>query len=300
MKWMLRLPIMTLFAALALAQTPPAVPVNPPPAEVDQALRERIKQFYDLQVKGQFRQAEAFIAEDTKDFYYNLAKPKYKSIELDTIEYSDDFTRAKAMIWVERYINAPPFPPDVALRGRTPSTWKLENGLWVWYEDLNAPIATPFGVIHPAGAGATPRPAGAAPVLPGIPGGMPGMPGMPAGMPGMPAGMPSGLPPAPVAASTTPQAADFIRGKVKADQTSVGLKHGGSSQVTFTNSASEPMSLQVVAKPDGVTVKPESAALNAGGKQVLTLHAAKGAKAGVIQVRIDPTGEIVPIQVAVK
>lgn len=161
--------------------------------------------------------------------------------------------------------------------------------MWVWYEDLNAPIPTPFGLIKPAGAGAAPRPAGAAPALPEMPAGIPGMPGMPSGVPGTPG-----------AAATIPKATDFIRGKVKADQTSVGLKPGGSVQVTFTNSAAGPMSLEVVAKPDGVTVKPESAALNAGEKQVLTLQAAKGGKSGVIHVRIDPTGEIVPIQVEVK
>ena len=65
--------------------------------------------------------------------------------------------------------------------------------------------------------------------------------------------MPPGLsgPPANLAA--------LIANKVKADQTSVTLKPGGSAQVTFANSALGPMTLKVDTTPPGVTADPPSA-----------------------------------------
>jgi hypothetical protein len=267
---MLRLSLITVFAAVALAQAPEKPPAKTPPPEVDQALRERMKQFYDLQIQGQYRKSETYIAEDTKDWFYTISKPRYKSFQVDHIEYNDDFTQAKAMIWVERYFSAPGFPPDMAVRGLTPSTWKLENGLWVWYQDQSAPIRLPWGTITPEPASQT------------------------AGAPAAPPAMPPGVsgPPANLAA--------LIGNKVKADQTSVTLKSGGSAQVTFANSALGPMTLKVDSKPAGVTVEPESADVAANGKQTLTLSAAKDAKAGVVRVRIEQTGEIIPLAVEVK
>src|SRR6266404_7983471 len=69
---------------------------NKPPAEVDQALRARITEFYEYHVKQQFRQAEALVADDSKDFFYSHNKPQYLSFEIVRIEYSKDFTLAKA------------------------------------------------------------------------------------------------------------------------------------------------------------------------------------------------------------
>jgi len=47
------------FAAIALAQSDN--PFNRPPADVDQALRARINEFYDLHIKGLPRKAEALV-----------------------------------------------------------------------------------------------------------------------------------------------------------------------------------------------------------------------------------------------
>ena len=55
-----RLPLLTLMTAagLAWAQGPFD---QPPPSEVEEALRSRITQFYDLFQKGKFREAEQFV-----------------------------------------------------------------------------------------------------------------------------------------------------------------------------------------------------------------------------------------------
>src|SRR5450432_1431595 len=83
-KEMLRPTLLVLFAtALLFAQGDN--PFNRPPAGVDQALRARITEFYQLHVKGDFRHAEAFVAEDTREFYYSHNKPQYLSFEIGRI-----------------------------------------------------------------------------------------------------------------------------------------------------------------------------------------------------------------------
>src|ERR1039458_2187897 len=62
-----RFALFALFAATAFAQANDPFKAKPP-ADVDAALRARVLEFFDLHVKGEFRKAEALVAEDTKDF----------------------------------------------------------------------------------------------------------------------------------------------------------------------------------------------------------------------------------------
>ena len=70
------------------------------PPEVDQELRARVNGFYQDFVEGSFspRKAEAFIADDTKDYFYNTGKRKFISFRIDTVTYSDDFTKAQVLV----------------------------------------------------------------------------------------------------------------------------------------------------------------------------------------------------------
>ena len=146
-----------LFALLpvALCAQAPADLFNKPPTEVDAALRARITEFLQYHVKQQFRQAEALVAEDTKDFFYSHNKPQYLTFEITRIEYSKDFTHAKATIVVEQFVMMPGFT-DKPMKIPQPSTWKLEGGKWCWYVDPESIRETPFGKMNP-GAGTTPR-----------------------------------------------------------------------------------------------------------------------------------------------
>src|ERR1035437_3723409 len=126
-----RFALFALIAASAFAQ--PNEPFKPkPPADVDAALRARLQEFFDLHVKGQPRKAEELVAEDTKDFFYGRNKPKYISCEISRIDYSENFTKANAMMLCDQYIMVPGFS-DHPMKVPTPSTWKLENGKWYWY-----------------------------------------------------------------------------------------------------------------------------------------------------------------------
>lgn len=141
--------LILLLASSALAQNAAEVFAKAPP-DVDAALRARITKFYQLQVEGKGRQAEELVAEDSKDFFYNMGKPKFLSFEIRDITYSDNFTKAKAVIVVEMYVMMPGFegkPQKVP--GST--TWKIENGQWCWYIDPDVLTTTPWGKMKASG-----------------------------------------------------------------------------------------------------------------------------------------------------
>ena len=126
---------MGLFWRPARAQTP-ADYFDKAPPDVDDALRARINGFYQAHVDKKFRQADPYVAEDTKDFYYEANKPAYISFHIDKILYSDNFTKAKAIVTCKMHVVVG-FIDQVAMVP-TPSTWKLENGQWCWYVDQKA------------------------------------------------------------------------------------------------------------------------------------------------------------------
>ncbi len=255
-----RFALFAMFAAFGFAQpNDPSMPK--PPADVDAALRARVLEFFDLHVAAQFRKAEELVAEDTKDYFYARSKPKYLSCEFSKIDYSENFTKANAVMVCEQYIMMPGFA-DKPMKMPIRSTWKVENGKWMWFVDQDALRNTPWGRMTP---GASP-PAGAAP--------------------------PPSLP-------NIPTSADFLFKQIQLDKGAVRLKPGESAQVIISNAAPGVMSLLLPASLLGVEAKLDKSALPAGGKATLTLRAAKGAKSGVLNVQVEQTMQLLPIQITV-
>lgn len=118
-----------------------------PPPEVDAALRARIAKFYQVQIDGKPRLAEALVAEESKDVFYATSKPRFLSFSIDKIEYSDKFTQAKATVTVKLYIPVAQFSKD-PVTIPIPSLWKIEDGLWCWYIDPDVLKASPFGKVN--------------------------------------------------------------------------------------------------------------------------------------------------------
>jgi hypothetical protein len=135
----------TITTILALAV--PAFCAEPPPA-VDQALRARITEFYQLQVDGKFRQAEQLVAEDSKDIYYESKKPDLKAFSIGAISYSPDFRTAKVRIVSKMMVLFPGAPPSV-MDVPFPSNWKIDHRKWCWYVDKSSFLETPFGRVNP-------------------------------------------------------------------------------------------------------------------------------------------------------
>lgn len=259
---MLRLILLAGLACSAWAQN--ENPFNRPPADVDQALRARITEFFQYHVTGEYRKAEALVAEDTKDYFYNHNKPRYLSIEIGRIEYYDNFTRAKAVVMCEQRINAPGFG-NKAFKVPTPSSWKLEDGKWYWWVEPEKIGLTPFGKM-------TPGPE--------------------------PVNRETGTP-APSAANI-PTSPDFLFNQVKLDKTSISLAAGQSDVLTIHNTAPGVMGLSVIQKPAGFEAKLDKSSLNADEKGTLTVTAGKEPHPGTLRLQVDPIGQIFDVTVTIK
>lgn len=259
---MYRFVVLSLWAGVCLAQ-PPAAPSDAPPPAVDQALRARINEFYQDHVDGKFRQAEALVAEDTKDYYYSLRKPKYQTYEIAVIEYSDGFTRARATVRCEMYVMMPGFEGK-PLKVPVSSTWKIVDGQWYWYVEQQV-HQTPFGPMRP---GATKPADGNAPAIP--------------------------------SSEQMQSLSKQLRTLVKADKTAVTLKPGASDHITITNTATGPMTLSIQGSVPGVDVQIDHLDLKPGGNAVLNLRARDAAKSGTISVLVEQTNQVIPIQINIQ
>jgi hypothetical protein len=135
-------------AVTAWAQQP-----SPEAAKAEAALRARAEQFFQLQVDRKFRQAESIVAEDSKDEYYNANKLNIKGFTIQKIELLDGAAKAKVAIKARVTLTVPGFGV-LDLDSPSTSTWKLENGEWVYYVDPEAALQTPFGKLNPGSSGA--------------------------------------------------------------------------------------------------------------------------------------------------
>jgi hypothetical protein len=140
------------FAAVFLLR--PAAGQNPAelfskaPPEVEEALRARVSAFFQAQVEGKFRQAEQYVAEDSKDNYYEMNKTRYLNYEVRNINYSNNFTKAVVLVLVHAYVAIPGFegkPVPVPLK----TNWTLVDGQWYWHVDPAVKNMTPFGKMNP-------------------------------------------------------------------------------------------------------------------------------------------------------
>lgn len=145
-------------AAAPPTTTAPAAEPASPAAAVDPAtaLRARAQEFFDLQVAKKYRQAEGMVAEDTKDFYYNGNKINIKKFVIEKVELLDNNTRGKVTMKSTSTLIVPVAGP-VDLDSESTSSWKFENGQWMYHVD--DVIETPFGPMKrqpEGGTGASP------------------------------------------------------------------------------------------------------------------------------------------------
>ena len=269
---MLRISLLFLATAALWAQTAAQKGPEPPP-DVDKALRARVIEFCELHKQGKFRQAEAMVADDTKDYFYNSGKPRYLSYELVSITYNEDFTKAMAIVICEHNL------PGMGFQGktvklRTPFHWKIENGQWMWYMEKAELSFSPFSnhrAAPPSGAATPPAP----------------------GAPPAPSATP---PPAPM----IPASVEQFYSMIKADKSALILKRGASGEVTITNGTPGLVYLQITQKVAGVEAKLDNTAVRADGKAVLTVQAGEQAAAGTLQLQVKPIGPQIAIKVTVE
>ncbi len=254
---MKRILFLTVLAAAAFAQSTQAgeAPLAPPKAKVDKALRQRITEFYRLQVDGKYREAEALVADDTKDYYYASGKTSLLSFEIKNISYFDKYKHATAVLSTQRYLRHPEFAGHPMTSPLT-STWKLERGKWVWYVDPETLRQTPLGIPKPAGA---PNAAS----------------GPPQPFPVMPGGL-------------------GLAGKVRADRSALALKPGESGEIVFSSAAPGIAVVSLDGEPSGFQVSPNQVLIKQNESAKVTVKAL-GSGTAALRFRIDPTGETIEV-----
>jgi hypothetical protein len=121
------------------------------PPEVDQALRAHVAEFYQDLIDGKYRAADRFVAEDSKDAYIAMSKPRIKGFDIIRIDYSENFTKAEVALLCpgEWFMNGQKLTVKMPIH----DMWKFEDGQWLWYAvpEKNV-LHTPFGTIHKSDA----------------------------------------------------------------------------------------------------------------------------------------------------
>lgn len=130
-----------------IMKQPPVVETSTPgaPKRVDMALRDRATKFFQAHADGKFRLADAYVAEDSKDYFFAKPKTRYLKVWGHKIKYSDNFTKAEVATTVDMEMKVARIG-TVTIRPNIPSFWKLENGEWVWYYVKQMEVATPWGI----------------------------------------------------------------------------------------------------------------------------------------------------------
>jgi len=123
--------------------------ISKAPPDVEEALKARVEEFFGLLAAGKFRQAEALVAEDTKDRYYAADKDQTEGFSLVKIAYKENFTQANVVGLKMVSWSVPGAAQPVKLKATFTSYWKIDNGKWCWYLPPEPEfLETPYGKMR--------------------------------------------------------------------------------------------------------------------------------------------------------
>lgn len=244
--------------------------------EADKTLRARVTEFLQYHVDGNFRKAYDMVAEDTKDDYFAAGKTQLKGFKVGEITFSDNFTKAKVNGTISKVINVA--GTDFPVEMPSVTTWKIENGKWVWYKEPDPGIASILGIPIQPNTG-TAAPAANADANPDLP---------------------KNLNEQVVAA-----AAKSILQQVSVDKKEITLATDKNSEdhVTFHNGMTGSVQVSVTA-PDvpGFTAKVEQSIVRASSDLPVVFRYEPGDQPAptnpvTVQIMVQPLNQVFPVQV---
>jgi hypothetical protein len=116
---------------------------TPAEDEAKKALEARAQTYYQLMVEKKYRQAEALVAEESKEDYYAGNKPDIKGFEILRSDIRED--GQKATVTIKAKVLMLMMGAAQIFEMPTPTYWKLDNGEWSWYIPEEVKHVTPFG-----------------------------------------------------------------------------------------------------------------------------------------------------------
>ncbi|MBZ5609680.1 MAG: hypothetical protein LAP38_15575 [Acidobacteriia bacterium] len=140
----LSLALLSVFGALAFAQDSDLFDKAPP--AIDEALRTRVDAFYQAHVDGKFRQADQYVAEDSKDTFFAAEKPRYKGCHISKITYSENFAKADVVAACKNEVSF--HGERIVATMPAISHWRIDNGQWLLYYLAKTEMQTPFGTMR--------------------------------------------------------------------------------------------------------------------------------------------------------
>ena len=127
------------------------------PDELVSSLTSRVSGFYTAFQAGQFRQAENFVDEESKELYYNVQKSRIMGHEIKSITWADDFRSARVMVVAMSMVplvGNKPVPVPVG------GLWNLIDGEWYLHMTPPDKRRTPFGMADANAAAGLGQPTG--------------------------------------------------------------------------------------------------------------------------------------------
>ena len=134
--------LLLLLAAPAATQT-----ATQPTPKVEHALRQRVNEFYKMQVDRKLRESEKLIAPDSRDDYFAGEKPEILDFEIQSIHWTKGFTQANVTM-VSKVHTRRAMAGDQVNTVPYASHWKLVKGKWYWFVPHVNDRATAFGNMH--------------------------------------------------------------------------------------------------------------------------------------------------------
>ncbi|MBM3812674.1 MAG: hypothetical protein FJW20_13685 [Acidimicrobiia bacterium] len=240
------------------------------PPHVDKALRDRIAHFYQSHVDGKFRLADEAVHEDSKDVFFGAEKTRFRSYKIVSIQYEDNFTKAKVVVECDMDFFMPGIGTTVVHRPIS-SLWKQEESQWWWYVipyDPKVGRETPFGHMKETAGGSGPPPGDLMSMLNAAPKG--------------------------------PE----LQKRVSADKESIDLSstEPSSGEILITNRFDGPVNLELHA-PEylGLEVKLDKTKLGVGEHAKLTARYTPHNQAWKPEmdalVRVEPLGAVIPVKI---
>lgn len=115
------------------------------PPDVDEALRQRVKEFYQCHVDGTFRKAEKYVAEESQEFFYQVQKQRYESCETLKIAYTAEFTKATVTQVCKGKWNIGGNDMNVSMPLSSQWVRNKDNGQWFWIHLQAQEVDSPWG-----------------------------------------------------------------------------------------------------------------------------------------------------------